>query len=94
MNDDKDNIQLSTVEDHDGTVTIRGGGARSSADEWDNIIPYDAIGGAEHKALVGTPRCGAHSVMGIGVNVIRGVILRQDAKLHDQKAPAHSVLCP
>ncbi len=77
--DDKDNIQLSAVENHDGILTIRGGGgrrdwngihykqgmsaikpgvphevfnmsdtkpvvafvARSSADEWDNIIPYD-----------------------------------------------------
>src|SRR5438552_15568712 len=28
MNDDKDNIQLSAVEDHDGILTIRGGGAR------------------------------------------------------------------
>jgi len=27
MNDDKDNIQLSAVEDHDGILTIRGGGA-------------------------------------------------------------------
>ncbi len=98
MNDDKNNIELSAVEDHGGILTIRGGGsqrnwngihykqgmsaknvgtknlsaniaagdfiyikpgvphevfnmsktqpvvafvARSSADEWDKIIPYD-----------------------------------------------------
>lgn len=28
MKDDKDDIQLSAVEDHDGILTIRGGGAR------------------------------------------------------------------
>jgi len=34
MNDDKDNIQLSAVEDHDGILTIRGGGARR---DWNGI---------------------------------------------------------
>src|SRR5438552_2201809 len=34
MNDDKDNIQLSAVEDHDGILTIRGGGARRN---WNGI---------------------------------------------------------
>jgi hypothetical protein len=32
--DDKDNIQLSAVEDHDGILTIRGGGARR---DWNGI---------------------------------------------------------
>ncbi len=44
MNDD--NIQLSAVEDHDGILTIRGGGARRDWNgihykQGDNIIPYD-----------------------------------------------------
>src|SRR5437868_11310030 len=34
MNDDKDNIQLSAVEDHDGILTIRGGGPRR---DWNGI---------------------------------------------------------
>jgi len=34
MNDDKDNIQLSAVEDHDGILTIRGGGDRR---DWNGI---------------------------------------------------------
>ena len=34
MNDDKDNIQLGAVEDHDGILTIRGGGARR---DWNGI---------------------------------------------------------
>ena len=34
MSDDKDNIQLSAVEDHDGILTIRGGGARR---DWNGI---------------------------------------------------------
>ncbi len=34
MNDGKDNIQLSAVEDHDGILTIRGGGARR---DWNGI---------------------------------------------------------
>ena len=34
MKDDKDNVQLSAVEDHDGMVTIRGGGARR---DWNGI---------------------------------------------------------
>jgi uncharacterized RmlC-like cupin family protein len=34
MKDDKDNIQLSAVEDHDGILTIRGGGARR---DWNGI---------------------------------------------------------
>src|SRR5205807_1295667 len=34
MNDDKDNIQLSAVEDHHGILTIRGGGARR---DWNGI---------------------------------------------------------
>jgi len=34
MTDDKDNIQLSAVEDHDGILTIRGGGARR---DWNGI---------------------------------------------------------
>src|SRR5207253_10649288 len=34
MNDDKDNIQLSAVEDHDGILTIRGGGASR---DWNGI---------------------------------------------------------
>ena len=34
MKDDKDNIQLSGVEDHDGILTIRGGGARRN---WNGI---------------------------------------------------------
>jgi hypothetical protein len=38
--DDKDNIQLSAVEDHDGILTIRGGGARR---DW-NGIQYKQAG--------------------------------------------------
>ncbi len=34
MKDDKDDIQLSAVEDHDGILTIRGGGARR---DWNGI---------------------------------------------------------
>ena len=34
MNDDKDNIELSSVEDHDGILTIRGGGSRR---DWNGI---------------------------------------------------------
>jgi uncharacterized RmlC-like cupin family protein len=34
MRDDKDNIQLNAVEDHDGILTIRGGGARR---DWNGI---------------------------------------------------------
>lgn len=34
MNDKKDNIQLNAVEDHDGLVTIRGGGSRR---DWNGI---------------------------------------------------------
>ena len=34
MKDDKDNIQLSAVEDHDGILTIRGGGPRR---DWNGI---------------------------------------------------------
>ena len=34
MNDDKDNIQLGAVEDHDGILTIRDGGARR---DWNGI---------------------------------------------------------
>src|SRR5437764_13648926 len=34
MKDDKDNIELSAVEDHDGMLTIRGGGARR---DWNGI---------------------------------------------------------
>ena len=34
MQDDKDNIQLSAVEDHDGLLTIRGGGGRR---DWNGI---------------------------------------------------------
>src|SRR2546423_12784234 len=34
MKDDKDNIQVSAVEDHDGILTIRGGGARR---DWNGI---------------------------------------------------------
>jgi uncharacterized RmlC-like cupin family protein len=34
MKDDKDNIQLSAVEDHDGILAIRGGGARR---DWNGI---------------------------------------------------------
>ena len=34
MIDDKDNIQLGTVEDHDGILTIRDGGARR---DWNGI---------------------------------------------------------
>ena len=34
MAGDKDNIQLSAVEDHDGILTIRGGGARR---DWNGI---------------------------------------------------------
>ena len=34
MKDDKDNIQLSAVEDHDGLLTIRGGGSRR---DWNGI---------------------------------------------------------
>src|SRR5439155_15930598 len=34
MKDDKDNIELSAVEDHDGILTIRGGGARR---DWNGI---------------------------------------------------------
>ena len=34
MKDDKDNVQLSAVEDHDGILTIRGGGARR---DWNGI---------------------------------------------------------
>jgi len=34
MKNDKDNIQLSAVEDHDGILTIRGGGARR---DWNGI---------------------------------------------------------
>src|ERR1700750_2521254 len=34
MTDTKDNIQLSAVEDHDGILTIRGGGARR---DWNGI---------------------------------------------------------
>ena len=34
MKDDKDNIQLNAVEDHDGLLTIRGGGARR---DWNGI---------------------------------------------------------
>ena len=34
MKDDTDNIQLSAVEDHDGILTIRGGGARRN---WNGI---------------------------------------------------------
>ena len=36
MKDDKDNnIDLSAVEDHDGILTIRGGGARR---DWNGIV--------------------------------------------------------
>ena len=34
MNDEKDNIQLNAVEDHDGILTIRGGGTRR---DWNGI---------------------------------------------------------
>jgi len=34
MKDDKDNVQLSAVEDHDGILTIRGGGAGR---DWNGI---------------------------------------------------------
>ena len=34
MNDDQDNIELSAVEDHNGILTIRGGGARR---DWNGI---------------------------------------------------------
>ena len=34
MNDDKNNIQLSVVEDHDGILTIRGGGGQRN---WNGI---------------------------------------------------------
>jgi hypothetical protein len=34
MNDDKNNVQLSAVEDHDGILTIRGGGAQRN---WNGI---------------------------------------------------------
>ena len=34
MKNEKDNIQLSAVEDHDGILTIRGGGARR---DWNRI---------------------------------------------------------
>ena len=34
MKDDKDNIELSAVEDRDGILTIRGGGARR---DWNGI---------------------------------------------------------
>src|SRR5205814_6149540 len=34
MKNDKDNVQLSTVEDHNGILTIRGGGPRR---DWDGI---------------------------------------------------------
>src|SRR5437763_12100232 len=34
MKEDKDNIELSAVEDHDGMLTIRGGGARR---DWNGI---------------------------------------------------------
>ena len=34
MKDDKDNIQVNAVEDHDGILTIRGGGARR---DWNGI---------------------------------------------------------
>ena len=34
MQDDKDNLQLNAVEDHDGIVTIRGGGATRN---WNGI---------------------------------------------------------
>ena len=34
MNDDKNNIQLNAVEDHDGILTIRGGGAQRN---WNGI---------------------------------------------------------
>src|SRR3981081_2697284 len=34
MNDDKENIQLSAVENHDGILTIRGGGTRR---DWNGI---------------------------------------------------------
>src|ERR1700741_734606 len=34
MRNDNDNIQLSAVEDHDGILTIRGGGARR---DWNGI---------------------------------------------------------
>src|SRR5947199_9239121 len=34
MKDDKDNVQLGAVEDHDGILTIRGGGARR---DWNGI---------------------------------------------------------
>src|SRR5881227_4460635 len=34
MKDDKDNVQLSAVEDHDGILTIRGGGPRR---DWNGI---------------------------------------------------------
>src|SRR5438094_5378365 len=34
MKDDKDNVQLGAVEDHDGILTIRGGGPRR---DWNGI---------------------------------------------------------
>ena len=34
MHDDKDNVQLNAVEDHDGILTIRGGGPQRN---WNGI---------------------------------------------------------
>jgi hypothetical protein len=45
MKDDKDNIQLSAVEDHDGILTIRGGGGRR---DWNGIHCNGDVGARLH----------------------------------------------
>ena len=53
MKDDKDNVQLSAVEDHDGILTIRGGGARR---DWNGIHYKQGMSGKN----VGTTKLSAN----------------------------------
>ena len=47
MKDDKDNIQLSAVEDHGGILTIRGGGARRQRPADGPVVREGGIQNAE-----------------------------------------------
>ena len=53
MKDDKDNIQLSAVEEHDGILTIRGGGPRR---DWNGIHYKQGMSGKN----VGTTKLSAN----------------------------------
>ncbi len=68
MNDDKDNIQLSAVEDHDGILTIRGGGARR---DWNGMSAKN-VGATKLSANIATipPGGVAYAHTHVGFEVI------------------------